>query len=407
MKNLKNILATYRGLPREIYILFVARIINCLGNFVYPLIALIITLKIGLSSAKAGAIVTLIAVSQVPTLIIGGKITDSIGRKKVIVIFQTLGAISYFICGFMKPSMLIIVVIIFAANCYSISAPAYDAMLAEITTPKNRKSSYSLLYMGMNIGISVAPVVGGILYKDYLSLLFIGDAVTSILSIIVMYIFVKETFKNKDIHMDKEKRKLEQHEEGSVVSVLLKRPVLLYFSLIMLLYGFSYSQWVFTLPLQMAHLFKANGAKFYGFVAGINGLVVILFTPIITTVLHKIKALKAIAIGGIFYTLSFGMFGYINKLPMFFISIFIMTLGEIMISTNQGTFVANHTPSSHRGRINSILPIISGTGYACGPMVMGNVSSSFGYTVTWTIISIIMLIGVIGNGLLGKLDTES
>ncbi|SMC27446.1 Predicted arabinose efflux permease, MFS family [Clostridium acidisoli DSM 12555] len=403
---MKNIFTTYKGLPREIYILFISRIINCLGNFVYPLLSIIITQKIGLSPAKAGTVVTLMAVSQVPSLILGGKIADSIGRKKVIIIFQTLGAISYLICGFMKPNIFIIIVIIFAANCYSISAPAYDAMLADLTTPRNRKSSYSLLYMGLNIGVSVAPVLGGILYRDHLSVLFLGDGVTSILSIVIIYIFINETFKGKNTHMDSEERTLEKSEEGSVISVLLKRPILLYFSLIMLLYGFSYSQWSFTLPLQMAELFKSNGAKFYGFVAAINGLVVISFTPLITTVLHKIKPLKAIAIGGLFYTVSFGIFGYINKLPMFFISIFIMTLGEIMISTNEGTFVANHTPASHRGRLNSILPIISGAGYAFGPMVMGNVSNSFGYTVTWTIISILMLIGVIGNGLLQKLDTD-
>lgn len=403
---MKNIFTTYKGLPREIYILFISRIINCLGNFVYPLLSIIITQKIGLSPAKAGTVVTLMAVSQVPSLILGGKIADSIGRKKVIIIFQTLGAISYLICGFMKPNIFIIIVIIFAANCYSISAPAYDAMLADLTTPRNRKSSYSLLYMGLNIGVSVAPVLGGILYRDHLSVLFLGDGVTSILSIVIIYIFINETFKGKNAHMDSEERTLEKSEEGSVISVLLKRPILLYFSLIMLLYGFSYSQWSFTLPLQMAELFKSNGAKFYGFVAAINGLVVISFTPLITTVLHKIKPLKAIAIGGLFYTVSFGVFGYINKLPMFFISIFIMTLGEIMISTNEGTFVANHTPASHRGRLNSILPIISGAGYAFGPMVMGTVSNSFGYTVTWTIISILMLIGVIGNGLLQKLDTD-
>ena len=406
MRRKGNMLTTYKGLPSEIYILFVARIINCLGNFVYPLLALILTQKIGMTPKNAGLIVTLMAVSQVPSLMIGGKVADSIGRKKVIIIFQTLGGFFYLVCGFMKPSIFVIIIIVIAANCYSMAAPAYDAMIADITTPQNRKSSYSLLYMGMNIGVSVGPIMAGYLFKDYLSLLFIGDAITSFLSIIIIYIFIKETTSSKNVVIDKG-RELEKYEEGSVISVLLKRPIILYFSIIMLVYSFSYSQWSFTLPLQMAALFKGSGAKFYGFVASINGFVVIIFTPIITTLLHKVKALKVIAIGGIFYAVSFGMFGVISKLPMFFISIFIMTIGEILISTNHGTFIANNTPSSHRGRINAILPIITGAGYAFGPAVMGNVSNSFGYTVTWTIISILMVIGVIGNGLLSIRHNES
>lgn len=101
---------------------------------------------------------------------------------------------------------------------------------------------------------------------------------------------------------------------------------------------------------------------------------------------------------------AYGSMGYIKSLYMFFIAVFIMTLGEVMISTNNGTFIANHTPSSHRGRINSILPIITGSGYVVGPMIMGRVADSFGYTVVWTIVSAGMLIGVVCMKMLERID---
>lgn len=101
---------------------------------------------------------------------------------------------------------------------------------------------------------------------------------------------------------------------------------------------------------------------------------------------------------------AFGSLGFINSLYMFFISILIMTLGEIMISINNGTFIANHTPASHRGRVNSILPIITGAGYAVGPMIMGHVTQDYGYTITWTIISAGMLMGAVCMKMLVRID---
>lgn len=404
MKNSISILRNYKGLPKEIYILCIARIVNCMGNFVYPLLSIILTQKSGFTSAKAGTFITICAVLQAPSLILGGKLTDILGRKKIIIIFQTIGAISYIFCGFLKTGTIIPFIMI-ASVCYAIASPAYDALIADVTVPENRKGSYSLLYMGMNIGASIAPVLGGMLYKNHLSVIFIGDAVTTILSAVLINIYVKESFKDiKNKHSSQSE--LEKEQEGSAISVLLKRPVILYFSLIFLLYSFSYAQWSFMLPLQMAHLFKENGAKFYGLVAGMNGLVVIFCTPIITNLIHKVTSLKSIAIGGIFYAVSFGIFGHISVLFMFFVSITIMTFGEIMISINEGTFIANHTPSSHRGRLNSILPVISGTGYAFGPMIMGKNLQKLGFSSAWTIVSLLVFTGAMCFLILNRFDIK-
>jgi MFS family permease len=384
----------YRGLPKEIYVLFVSRIINSMGAFVFPLLALILTQKIGLTKVQAGSFVTLLALSQVPGMLIGGKLVDSFGRKKIIIIFQVLGASCYLFCGLLNPSKLMALFIVFASSFYGMAGPAFDAVSADLTLPSNRKGAYSLLYMGHNIGFSVAPIIGGILYKHHLPLLFIGDGITTLLSLALFTIFIKETLKEKDAVIENS-NKLEAHEEGSVFTVLFKRPILLYFALIMFIYQFTYSQWGFTLPLQMGDVFGSNGAQLFGLVAGFNGIFVILFTPMITLIIHKIKPMNAIAFGGLLYAFAFGLLGFINHFIFYFLFIFILTIGEIIISVNSNTFIANHTPASHRGRVNSILPIIIGSGYALGPMVMGPIMENYGHGITWGIISFLILFGAI------------
>lgn len=168
------------------------------------------------------------AVTQVPSMLIGGKLSDSIGRKETIVIFQSLGIICYIICGFLKPSMAVALMIVAAADFYSVASPSLDALNADITTPENRKGAYSLLYMGFNIGFAVSPIIGGMLYKNYLPVIFIGDALTTLLSTVLIIIYIKN-LQNK-IHENE--NKLEMSEEGSVFSVLLKDP---YFYILQLL----------------------------------------------------------------------------------------------------------------------------------------------------------------------------
>ncbi|MEW8994046.1 MDR family MFS transporter [Clostridium sp.] len=411
-----DIFSTYMGLPKEVYILFLGKMINCIGAFVYPLLSLIITQKVGLSIKDAGLILTLTAIPQGLCIILGGKLVDSVGRKKVIIFFQSLAAVFFIICGFIKPSITLIFSIILASCFSSISQPAYDSMVGDITTKENRKASFSLIYMGLNLGFAIGPFIGGLLFENYLPLVFIGDAITTLISIGLVGFFIKETHPkliniNSNSHgldCEKQKSSLEEEETGSVFKVFLKRPILIYYAVLMLTFQFAYAQWGFAIPLQLGQLFGSdNGAKYFGILASFNGLIVILLTPIITSLTKKFKTLSIIASGGILYAIAFGSCSFIYKLPLFFIVILIITIGEIAISTNSGTFIANLTPASHRGRVNAFLPLIYGTGNAIGPSIMGTMIDSIGMNKAWIIVAITVGTGAIFMYLLNSIKVKA
>ena len=404
MRLIKGIFKQYQGLPRSIYIIFLSRVINNIGTFVFPMLTLILTQRIGITKDKAGLFITAVAFFSAPSILLGGVLVDKIGRKKVLVIFQGLGAIIFICCGFLKTSMLLAVVLMVAQLVSTIAMPATDSLLADLTTPENRKEAFSLLYMGNNLGLAIGPILGGLLYNNHLKLLFIGDGITTLLSLLLVYFFVNETL--HDIHSGAHKKLFnnEKIEKGTVFSVLLKRKTLFYFALILFVYQFSYSQFNFALPLHLGDNFGTKGAKYFGLIAGLNALVVITFTPLISKLTKGVKPVVIISLGGVFYALAFGALGWINALPLFFVSIVVMTFGEICISINIGTYIANHTPSSHRGRMNGVLPMIYGAGYALGPMTMGKYIASFGINNSWRFIGVIMIIAASMMYLLYKFE---
>jgi MFS family permease len=386
MLRIKDLLSPYRGMPKEIYIIFISRIVNAMGCFVMPLMTIIMSDKIGLSNETTGFYMSLNSMIYPLASLLGGKLADLYGRKFLIIIFNTLAALLYLSCGLIEPSMSLIYVILAASACMSVAGPAHDSLIADLTTPENREGAYALSYLGFNLGFAVGPMLGGFLYRKYLPLVFIGDAATALLSISLIFFFVKETLGKTKEEITDESRKLERREQGSIISVLLRRPILIYFSIIAFGYHFAYSQWNFLMPIHSMQNFGSLGAQYYGWMASLNGLVVIVFTPILTKVTERMKGMRKMVFGILLYAVGFGMLGVLNSLEYFFLSVFIFTLGEILLSISVMPFIVNHTPASHRGRMNAILPTIMGMGYTIGPMTMGKILNYSSVESAWLIV---------------------
>lgn len=385
-------MAPYRGLPKEIYIIFMAKIINALGCFVMPLLTIILKDKIGLSEQMVGMYISAAGILQLPAAMLGGKLADNIGRKKVIIIFDCLAALLYITCGFMKPSIVMVYVLMVASASMVTAGPAHDSLIADLTTNQNREGAYALSYMGWNLGFAIGPVLGGILYEKNLSLIFIGDAATALISLGMIAYFIQETIHKTKEEIVDEDRTMEKQEEGSIFQVLVKRPILIYFAVIVCGFNFVYSQWSYLMPLHLMSIYPLDKAEFFGRISGFNGIVVILFTPLVTYISKDIKSIRRMVYGGVLYALGFGMLGFYNKLIHFFISTFIFTLGEIVLAISTSPFIANHTPASHRGRMNAIIPMIYGLGYTVGPLGMGQILRFVGINSAWKLAGIISIV---------------
>lgn len=373
-KNFVEPFTQYQGLPREVYILALQRFITALGSFVYPFLTMLMTQKLGMSTAAAGFWVLMSSVVSMVGSLMAGSLIDRYNRKNIMVISKFIGAMALFFCGFIEPSMLTVHIIILQSFISSFSNPASTAMMSDLTKPENRKQSFSLLYLCMNAAGAISYTLAGYLFNHYWRMLFIGDAVTTIISLIPLILFVSESKPTKDeiSELETSDRINEKEAKGNMLSALLQRPYLLCFVLINSLIGFVYSQSGFLMPLQLSEIFgSADGAKNFGMLMSINTIVVILFTPFILNITKEIKPIINVFFATIFYIVGFGMMAFINSLSLFIVSVIIWTLGEILHSVNTGVYIANHSPINQRGRFSSIVNIINFAGKAAAPSFMG------------------------------------
>ncbi|NCC64625.1 MAG: MFS transporter, partial [Spirochaetia bacterium] len=134
----------------------------------------------------------------------------------------------------------------------------------------------------------------------------------------------------------------------------------------------------------------------YGRMMALNGIVVVLFNPLLVSKLRRFHPLSNTVVSGLLYVVGFSLFAF-AKLPLvFYLLTVIFTLGEIISATNEHFYVANNTPISHRARFSAILPIIMGTGHAIAPMVGGMIIASHSMSLLWLSTGLAALIGTIG-----------
>ena len=394
---ISGMISLYKGLPQPVYVLFFATIINGVGIFVYPFLVLLLTQRLGYSDAWAGTFMSVAAVAYLPGSFIGGKLADMFGRKHVMIAGQLCASAMFVVCGFLGVSDLVPLFIILNLFFDGATDPARSALMTDITTQENRQVSFSLNYLGHNIGFAVGPVIAGLLFYRAPNWLFFSNAIITSIAMIFVALKVPETKPDRAaIEASYSTDSTEKGHRGGLFKALLSRPRLLALAAFLTFFSFSYSQTLFALPLYMTRLFGETGATLYGSMMSVNAVVVVLSNAFLVMALRKYHPLRNIAVAGILFAIGFSCMGLTSTPLVFYLLTIVFTLGEVIDATNSHYYIANNTPISHRARFSAILPVIMGFGHGIAPLVGGHISSRYGLQIVWMVVGISALIGTVG-----------
>ena len=386
MKIVMEVFGQYRGLSRSAHVIFFGRMVTSMGAFIWPLLTLIMSRKIGYSATTIAWIFVVIGALFIPANLFGGKLADRFDRKKIIVLFDSASVVLFIACGFIEPGNLMTVLFVGAGLFANMEGPAYEALIADATKPHEREKVYSLSYLGYNLGFIMGAAVGGMLFENHLNLAFILDGLTTLVSCLMIAWFVVP-LKEGDL-ASHERNAYEDHapDRTSTWEVLRGiRPVLVQFGVFMLA-SFIYEQWTFILPLYMDRVFGSDGARLYGLVAGFNGLVVILLTPVLTRVLAGFSEIPKMMLGIVMYASSFLIIRNGGWYPLFVGMMFVFTTGEVINMLGLGPYISRRVPASHRGRVNSWRFICYFIGGTAGRVLTGWLAERWSFEAAFTAI---------------------
>jgi MFS family permease len=377
-----------------VLVLCLGTMINNLGNFVSPFLTIILTERAGLSAGQTGFFVTLSSLVALGGILLGGKLTDAIGRKTVLTVFTGLAVVAYMACALaVDHTLLLVGLLMLFSLVNAIAQPVQSTIMMDITPPAQRQQAFSLHYLSINAGYAVGPLLASFLYASNLPLLFLLDGATTLVALLLVVAFVPESHPariplspsgvNSVAIPDKAAPDREAAVKGSVWSVLRRRPQLLFFILANVLFFIVFSQFNFGLSLQARSTFGMSGLTVFGLMMTVNALGVVVLTLPVTYPFRRRDPLVPIVVGSLFYALGFGMLAFVRTETLYLVSTLVWTLGEILVSTSTSVYLAGHTPSSHRGRFNAIFPVIRRIGFAAGPAMSGFYAAQYGIDAVW------------------------
>lgn len=401
---MKQLITQYGGLKKEIYILFIGKLVTAMGSFVWPMLTFFLTTKLGLSDGTSTLIIATSSVLSFPAALLGGKLADRFSRKSIIILFDSM-TVSLYLLAAVLPLTIGTAVLLFLAGLFqTIESPAYDALNADYSTSAQREKAYSLSYLGFNLGFIVGASVSGILFENFLRLAFCINGIAIFISTILIIFFVhSKNAISEDVSMLQEsysEYELPVDDKIPVLKILRQRPVLIGMLLVGCIASMPSNLVGILLPLQLKDSLGEAGATLYGYLNSLNGFVVIVFTPILTVILKKLTEIPKTIIGLLLFIAGTALFSLETATLILFVGMFVFTLGEVVTVLGSNPYNSRRIPASHRGRVGGISSVVysvfsSVTQYLISFMLMATGSN---YRMIWMVF---IVCGLVAAGLYG------
>ncbi len=387
-----RIFDVYYRLPKSIYVLFGVRVVTSIASFIMPFFSLYLTYYLGYSKVTAGQIVSLNTFLYFPATLIGGFLADKVNKKNGVIGLGILRAVMLAAVIGCPTAVIRTVLLMVGVFVSTISYPMEDALVADLTSVEQRRNTYSLLYLGSNVGIAISTMIAAFLFNNFINLIFIIEVSITLIGVALMFRFVPYIRSSNS-----EKANLtDKKHSGQKGNKLFKTYKYLFiFLLSMMIFSFGYNQCGFAMPLFMNDVFGDKGTSYYGFLMSLNGFEVVFFTAYITKISKKMSAIWNIVIAGALYLVGFGMFFYTRNVIVTFVLTFIWTLGEIFGSVNITYYATTHVQSRYRGRILSLVSASMRIGAFLNPFIMGIIMDLWGSRITWLITAMPLVVSVI------------
>ena len=358
---MKKIITQYAGLKREVYVLFAGRIVTAMGSFVWPMLTFLLTTKLGFSDGVATLFIATAGLISLPMALLGGRLADRFPRKNIIIIFDCLTVALYVLAAILPIGYHTAAIIFFASLFQTVESPAYDALNADYSTTEQREKAFSLSYLGYNLGYVFGASMGGILFEFHTNLAFLLNGLSIFVSTALIFFFVipenaiSDTGSQAECYSEYEKP---VEESLPILAVLRQRSVVLAILLIGCFASMSSNTMGILLPLQLKEQMGQHGAAIYGYLNSLNGLVVILFTPILTMALNRLTEIPKSILGmGLFLT-GMVLFTLGSPLWVLFVGMCVFTLGEVVSVLGNNPYTSRRIPASHRGRIGGVTSVL-------------------------------------------------
>ncbi|OCA91519.1 tetracycline resistance MFS efflux pump [Bacillus sp. FJAT-27225] len=317
--------------------------------------------ELGGSPAELGFLMAVYSLMQLVFSPVWGRISDKIGRKPVMLAGIAGLAISFFMMASAQSLWMLFAARIIGGLLSSANMPTTMAYVADVTTPENRNKGMGIIGAAVGLGFVFGPAIGGIFSKTSLSLPFTIAGSLSIITFILVALFLKES-------STKESRAAQPIKKAPFYSALQGTSGILYFL------QFFISVSLAGLEATFAY-FAAKKAGLdtihLGYIFMIMGLAgAVVQGGLIGTLTKKFGEGRVIQGGIIVSAIGFALILLVNNFVTAAIFLSIFGIGNGVIRPSVSTILTKTVKSGH-GSVTGLLSSFDSLGRILGPPLGG------------------------------------
>jgi MFS family permease len=312
----------------------------------------------------AGILMTVPPIFSMVGSLLGGALTDRLGRRPVMLMGASLQTVMFALFALSPSHWIDYLAFIGIGLGGAIYRPASSAMVADLVPPDNLRQVFATFMTANNIGAVLGPALGAIFFFQYRQELLWTCTIVLLLYFIAIYKIVHETLPDTAKH--KKNQKAISHvfrEQWKGYGVIFRDKVFLIYIIASIFSLIAIMQLDLYLPIYIIDhvpsqaLFSWNGSsltlsstEIFGWLVGFNGLLFVLFILPVTNWFDHWKERNVFILSSLLSGVGTFLVGVNTNIWFLFFVTIIFTFGEMVRSPVSQSFISRYAPEEARGQ---------------------------------------------------------
>ncbi|QNF33916.1 MFS transporter [Adhaeribacter swui] len=366
----------FSGLSTPAWMLALVMLINRTGAMVLPFLSIYLTEVLHFTVQQVGFTLSLFGLGSMCGSFLGGWLTDKLGHFRVQVMSLLGSGVCFFLLLPLKTFVAFAPGMFFLSLIAECLRPANAASVSFYTSGANITRAFSLNRMAVNLGFSIGPVLGGLLATFSYQWLFLADGFSSLAAGLFFYFY----FRHRQGHAPTTKTTT---DTAPIRNSPYRDQKYVLYAVLSGCFGIIFFQFFSNLPLYYRQVYELPRTNI-GLLFALNGFVVFSLEMILVYLLGpRFKLAHLISIGTLLVGFSFIILNWFQGVWMLYLSMFLLSVAEILAMPFMATVPVQRSDTSNRGAYMGLFNLSYSVAFVVGPYLGSSIITHFGFPVLW------------------------
>ncbi len=344
-------------------------------------------LSLGLNAFQVGLILSIFSICQLFASPITGKLSDRFGRKPLLLFSQTSTFIGFILLGFAN-NVWILVAARLVDGLLGSNMTVSQAYISDVTNPKYRTKTYGYSSAVFGAGLIFGPVIGGLLLSISFSAPFFFAAGISLLSIILVLLFLPESLTKKEEKLD---FKLGDIFPTKETKRFFKAAEIRGLLVVFFIYNFGFFLFITTFAIFAANQINVSPQEVSFYMAWLGVLRVLFQSVLINPLVKKVGENKTLAIGNFAMIFAMAILIFSTSYLIVYLPFFFLAFGTGVVRPILTSKLTKAVKKEETGSVLGVNNGLTSIGQIISP-ILGGFILQFLPTQTLPILSAVIFV---------------